>query len=194
MDKSITIDLERELAEAEEDLVKAKERLAELRRQSPKEEVQDYALKGWDGKDARLSSFFGDKKDLILIHNMGTGCAYCTMWADGFNGVVPHLENRAGFVVVSPNDCETQKKFATGRGWKFKMYSAKGTSFNKDLGFENEKGGAQPGVSVFRREPDGKILRVSKAEFGPGDDFCSVWHLFDLLSEGPAGWEPKFKY
>jgi predicted dithiol-disulfide oxidoreductase (DUF899 family) len=194
MDKSTTVDLKRELAEAEEELVKAKERLAELRRQLPKEEVTDYALKGWDGADARLSSFFGDKKDLILIHNMGTGCAYCTMWADGFNGVVHHLEDRAGFVAVSPNDPETQKKFATGRGWKFKMYSAKGTTFNKDMGFENDKGGAQPGVSVFRREPEGKIFRVSKAGFGPGDDFCSVWHLFDLLSEGPAGWEPKFKY
>jgi predicted dithiol-disulfide oxidoreductase (DUF899 family) len=194
MNKGTTIDFERELAEAEEELVKAKERLAELRRQLPKEEVKDYALKAWDGGEARLSRFFGDKKDLILIHNMGTGCSYCTMWADGFNGVFHHLENRAGFVVVSPNDPETQKKFAASRGWKFKMYSAKGTSFNKDMGFENEKGGAQPGVSVFRKEPDGKIFRVSKAEFGPGDDFCAVWHLFDLLAEGPAGWEPKFSY
>lgn len=194
MNKSMTVDLEQELAQAEEEFVKVRERLAELRRQLPKEKVQDYALKGWDGKDARLSCFFGDKNDLILIHNMGTGCAYCTMWADGFNGVLHHLENRAGFVVVSPNDTETQKKFAASRGWKFKMYSAKGTSFNKDMGFENEKGGAQPGVSVFRREGDGRIFRVSKASFGPGDDFCSVWHLFDLLAEGTAGWEPKFKY
>ncbi|MGH8003573.1 MAG: DUF899 family protein [Limisphaerales bacterium] len=194
MNKNTTIGLERELVEAEEEFLKAKERLAGLRRQLPKEEVKDYALKAWDGGEARLSSFFGDKKDLILIHNMGTGCVYCTMWADGFNGVLHHLENRSGFAVISPNDPETQKKFAAGRGWKFKMYSAKGTSFNKNMGFENEKGGAQPGVSVFRKEPDGKIFRVSKAEFGPGDDFCTVWHLFDLLSEGPAGWEPKFKY
>ena len=125
---------------------------------------------------------------------MGTGCANCTMWADGFNGVFHHLENRAGFVVISPNDPETQKKFAASRGWKFKMCSAKGTSFNKDMGFENEKGGAQPGVSVFRKELGGKLFRVSKAPFGPGDDFCAVWHLFDLLAEGTAGWEPKFKY
>lgn len=194
MNKNTTVYLDRELVEAEEELVKAKERLAELRRQLPREEVKDDTLKAWDGGEARLSSFFGDKKDLILIHNMGTGCSYCTMWADGFNGVFHHLENRAGFVVVSPNDCETQKKFALSRGWKFKMYSAKGTSFNKDLGFENEKRGAQPGVSVFRKEPDGKIFRVSKAEFGPGDDFCAVWHLFNLLAEGPAGWEPKFSY
>lgn len=79
MNKNTTVDLDRELVEAEEELVKAKERLALLRRQLPKEEVKDYTLKAWDGGEARLSSFFGDKKDLILIHNMGTGCAYCTM-------------------------------------------------------------------------------------------------------------------
>ncbi len=186
--------LQEELEKAEENLVKAKERLAELRRRQPRQEITDYTFKGWDENQVSLSSFFGDKKDLILIHNMGTGCAYCTMWADGFNGILPHLENRAAVAVISPNDPETQKKFAASRGWKFQMYSSQGTSFNKDMGFENDKGGAQPGVSVFRKGKDGKILRVSYAGFGPGDDFCTVWHLFGLLSDGPAGWEPKFKY
>ena len=50
------------------------------------EVVQDYVLDGWDGP-VRLSELFGDKRDLILIHNMGKGCPSCTMWADGFNGV-----------------------------------------------------------------------------------------------------------
>jgi len=35
---------------------------------------------------------------------------------------------------------------------------------------------------------------VSDASLGPGDDFCSVWHLFNLLPEGPDGWEPQYKY
>ena len=38
------------------------------------------------------------------------------------------------------------------------------------------------------------VVRVSDAELGPGDDFCSVWHLFDLLPEGAAGWRPQFRY
>ncbi len=193
MDRSATIDLKQELAEAEEQLVKAKEKLAGLRRQLSRQEVKDYSFKGWDGREAALSSFFGDKPDLILIHNMGKGCAYCTLWADGFNGVLPHLENRAGFVVISPNDPETQNEFARSRGWKFKMYSSRGTAFNKDMDFENAKGGPEPGVSVFRKE-GGKIFRVSYASFGPGDDFCGVWHLFDLLADGANGWAPKFAY
>jgi predicted dithiol-disulfide oxidoreductase (DUF899 family) len=156
-------------------------------------QVDDYIFKDWDNKDVKLSSLFGSKEDLILIHNMGKRCSHCTMWADGFNGVVDHLQDRAAFVVVSPDSPETQKEFATSRGWKFKMFSAKGTPFNKDMGFEinNEAG---PGVSVFQKTVDGKMLRVAKDEFGPGDLYCIVWHFFDLLPKGDNGWLPKFKY
>lgn len=54
--------------------------------------------------------------------------------------------------------------------------------------------GYQPGVSVFRRNEDGGITRVAKDHFGPGDFYCGVWHLFDLLADGPAGWNPQFEY
>jgi len=40
----------------------------------------------------------------------------------------------------------------------------------------------------------GGIVRVSDASFSPGDDFCSVWHFFDLIPEGAAGWQPKYNY
>jgi len=50
-----------------------------------------------------------------------------------------------------------------------------------------------PDVSVLRRE-NGRTLRVSDAPLSPGDDFCSVWHLFDLMPQGAAGWQPKYTY
>jgi hypothetical protein len=50
-----------------------------------------------------------------------------------------------------------------------------------------------PGVSVFKRNGD-QILRVFDTRFGPCDDFCSNWHLFDLIREGADGWQPKFRY
>ena len=34
------------------------------------------------------------KDDLVVIHNMGASCAYCTLWGDGFNGVYEHLANK----------------------------------------------------------------------------------------------------
>src|SRR5688500_3885659 len=88
--------------EAQEKFIqKEKQKLAELRRQAPRKRVENYALKDSVGGDISLSSLFGNKSELILVHNMGLGCPSCTMWADGFNGLVPHLEDRASFVVES---------------------------------------------------------------------------------------------
>lgn len=185
--------LQKQIFEAEEGLMKLREKIAKLKQKLPREKVKDYSFKTWNRKTVRLSQLFGAKKDLILIHNMGKKCPYCTMWADGFNGVRQHLENRASFAVNSPDPPAVQKKFATGRGWKFRMVSSYGTSFNKDMGFEGEKKDPWPGVSTFYKK-DGKIYRVSLASFGEGDNFCSVWHFFDMLADGRAGWEAKFKY
>ena len=165
-----------------------------MKAKKARESVEDYQLIGWGNKKVRLSSLFGEKDELILVHNMGRGCPYCTMWADGFNGVLPHLEDRAGFAVVSPDPPSVQQKFATGRGWKFKMLSSKGTPFSVDMGYEKKNGMKVPGVSVFKRDKRGEIFRVSKDIFGPGDDYNIVWHFFDLLPGGSKGWEPQFTY
>ncbi len=154
--------------------------------------VQDYQLADGSGP-VRLSQLFGDKKELIVIHNMGASCAYCTLWADGYNGVAEHLANRAAFVVVSPDAPSAQKKFAARRGWRFRMASHQGGDFAEAMGYRSKSGGWLPGVSVFRRDGD-RVLRVSDTALGPHDDFCSVWHLFDMLPDGASGWSPKFKY
>jgi predicted dithiol-disulfide oxidoreductase (DUF899 family) len=162
--------------------------------------VADYEFEGPDGP-VKLSELFGDKTDLFVIHNMGTSCSYCTMWADGFNGVYDHLADRAAFVVSSPNPPIQQAQFAKSRGWRFPMVSHGGGAFARDMGYHRPgadaggdmMGGWYPGVSAFKKTADG-VVRVSDAELGPGDDFCSVWHLFDLLPEGAAGWRPQFRY
>lgn len=187
-------EIDKEIDDLDYQLQDIKAKLAERRRQRPREEVSDYQLLDSEGQEASLSSLFGDRSRLILVHNMGRSCAYCTMWADGFTGLLPHLESRAAFVLTSPDKPETQQEFAQSRGWNFPFYSTRGTSFVADMGFEDEKEGLMPGVSVFTKETDGKIYRVSRAEFGPGDDFCAVWHFFDLLPEGIDGWEAKFSY
>jgi predicted dithiol-disulfide oxidoreductase (DUF899 family) len=183
-----------QIDELEYQLQDLKRKVAELRRQRPHEEVKDYRLLDSAGRGASLSSLFGDRNSLILVHNMGRDCSYCTMWADGFTGLLPHLKSRAAFVVTSPDKPEAQKAFVRARGWNFPVYSTAGTTFTADMGFDDEKEGLMPGVSVFTKEADGTICRVGRAEFGPGDDFCAVWHFFDLLPEGIDGWEPKLNY
>lgn len=190
-------DLKSRVAIARKELETARRKLVALRRRLPPEPVKDYELNSVEGP-VKLSEMFGDKDDLILIHNMGAGCANCTMWADEFNGVADHLQSRAALVLVSPDNPIDQKRFAQERGWRFKMYSAKGTTFVEDMGFHSEEeaflSGYLPGVSAYSRKKDGSIVRVSKEEFGPGDLYCSVWHLFDLLPDGWGSWDPQFDY
>jgi len=153
--------------------------------------VQDYELTNVAGA-VRLSELFGDHEDLILIHNMGVTCSYCTLWADGYNGIHPHVVTRAGFAVSSPDRPTVQKKFAESRGWRFPMVSHAGSTFAADMGYVSAKGGWMPGVSVFRRE-GANILRVSDTGFSPGDDFCTLWHFFDLLPGGVGEWPAAAK-
>ena len=190
-------EFDKELEAAYKELDRAQKRLAELRRQLPHETVSDYELQGPDGP-VNLSALFGEKEDLILVHNMGSGCSYCTLWADNFNGVADHLQDRAAFVLVSPDSPAELQEFARGRGWRFPLYSAADSTFTADMGFQSTAGGFmsgyQPGVSVFRKSGDGGITRVAKDHFGPGDSYCGIWHLFSLLPDGHDGWNPQFAY
>ena len=169
-----------------------RDKMRALQAEIEPEEVADYSFAAAEGP-VRLSALFAGKDTLIVIHNMGRTCPACTMWADGYNGVVPHLESRAAFVVTSPDDPATQAAFAASRGWRFRMVSHQGTDFAEKMGYRGEQGGWMPGISVFKKE-GGRILRVSDQRLGPGDDFCSVYHFLDMLPEGPAGWRPKFSY
>ncbi len=164
----------------------------DVRRRTTPQPVADYTFATARGPK-RLRDLFGSKRDLFVIHNMGTGCPYCTLWADGYSGVYPHLASRAAFVVSSPDPPAVQQRFAKNRGWRFPMVSHQGTTFAEDMGYRTKSGGWLPGVSAFRRRGN-KIVRLADASSEPGDDFCSVWHLFDLLPDGPAGWQPQFRY
>lgn len=168
-------------------------KMRDLQQAVEPEAVDDYEFITGDGP-VRLSQLFGDKDTLIAIHNMGKSCPACTMWADGYNGLVQHLQSRAAFVVTTPDDAKTQAEFAASRGWHFRMVSHQGSDFAADMGYRNpETQGWLPGISVFQRK-DGRIVRVSDQRLGPGDDFCSVYHFFDMIPEGPAGWRPRFAY
>lgn len=154
--------------------------------------VGDYAFQSVHG-EVRLSELFGAHTDLFVVHNMGAHCAYCTLWADGYNGVYSHLASRAAFVVSSPDSPAVQARFARSRRWRFRMVSTRGTSFADDMGYRTPSGNHRPGISVFQKTRKG-VVRVSDAASCPHDDFSAVWHLFDLLPHGVAGWHPRFRY
>lgn len=185
------LDTVNELAGYRRQIAELREKMRKVQQSVEPQAVPDYTFATTEGT-VHLSDLFDGKDSLFVIHNMGASCAYCTLWADGFNGILPHLENRAAFVVSSPDDPAAQRKFKESRGWRFRMVSHKGTKFAADMGYSKDNR-FQPGVSVFRKQ-DGKIVRVSDAGLGPGDDFCALWHFFDLLPEGADGWRPRFSY
>jgi len=169
-----------------------REEMRKVQAEMKPQEVEDYVFQTLEGEKT-LSQLFGGKDDLFIVHNMGTSCAYCTLWADGYNGIYPHLADRAAFVVSSPDAPKVQGAFAAKRGWRFPMVSHKGSTFAADMGYGNARDGFMPGLSVFQRR-DGRIVRVSDTQLGPGDDFCALWHILDMLPEGPGEWQPKFAY
>ena len=90
-------DASEKLAHYRQQIADLRGKMRELQRSIEPEEVNDYEFSTTEGK-VRLSELFGDKEYLFVIHNMGAGCRYCTLWADGFNGILPHIESRAGVV------------------------------------------------------------------------------------------------
>lgn len=178
----------------EAQILELKKKRAELWASQPRQEVRDYVFHRAGGGEAKLSELFGDREDLLLVHNMGRECPYCTLWADGFQSMMPHLESRTAFALVSNDDPETAEAFSKSRGWQFTVLSGSNNPFTQDMGFASEEWGSMPGVSAFHKERDGRIVRTAYTFFGPGDDFCPAWHFFDLLEGGAKGWEPQLKY
>lgn len=174
----------------EKQIQELKEELAKARAAVAPEPVEDFVFRALEGP-VRLSSLFAGKPDLILVHNMGRGCPYCTLWADGLSGFTRHLTQRAGFVVVSPDSPEEQARLARERCWQFAMVQDADKRFSAALGAYTEKEGWWPGISGFHRDSNGAIWRTGYAEFGPGDDFCGVWPAMELLRDGAKGWEPS---
>ncbi len=189
-------DARREIEALEKELMDGAARLAELRRAQPQEAVEDYVLRSATG-DVHLSEAFGDQRDLVVVHNMGRSCPYCTMWADGFNGMLSHLEDRAAFVLVSPDAPDAQTVFAESRGWRFRMLSAAESSFTADMGYAIEREGRwwmMPGFSTFRKNDDGSLVRIAHGPFCPGDLYNAAFHLFGHLDGGLGDWQAKFTY
>lgn len=106
------------------------------------------------------------------------------MWADGFRSMYTYIEQRAAFIVVSPDKPETQKTNKEKRGWKFRMATYGDSTLAKDMGFSQEKDGKTfylPGFSVFRKDAKGGITRIGWDFFGPGDDYNCVFSFFRHL-------------
>lgn len=180
-----------EAEELEREIMEKAERLAALRQAEPVVEVEDYAFRTPDG-EVRLSGLFGGRERLLMIHNMGQGCRYCTLWADGINGVLHHLEDAMAVALVSKDPPEVQRRMALDRGWKFRTASHGGDRYMAEQCAMGDHAN-YPGAAIYQRKDD-KIMRFSRTSFGPGDLYSPMWHFLGLAGLGMSDWTPQYHY
>jgi predicted dithiol-disulfide oxidoreductase (DUF899 family) len=211
-------DLRQELVDAEIALKDQCEAVAGLRRRLRADTpVPDYVL--LEGprdlgagdeplRSVQLSGLFEEpQQPLMLMHFMygkkqTKPCPMCTMWADGYDGVVPHLAQKMSFAVLIAGDVGAFRAFARERGWRnLRVLSAGESTIKTDLGFEDADGAQEPGVSVFTLGPNGQTYHFYSggAMFGDGqfrgmDLLSPVWHFLDLTPQGRGDWLPSLTY
>lgn len=180
-----------EISAIEKQLFELTTKLNELRKTHSGNEIENYTFATLDG-EVDLLDLFGDNDRLLVIHNMGQGCRYCTLWADGFNGFLPHLESAMSVVLVSKDSPEVQRRFANSRGWRFRLASHAGGQYIQDQNVMPDEQNA-PGAVVYERNGS-RIIRKNAAVFGPGDLYCSIWNLLGMAGFDAGNWTPQYNY
>jgi predicted dithiol-disulfide oxidoreductase (DUF899 family) len=208
-----------ELRLAEIELMRQRERVAELRRHLPEgAPVQNYQLeegpRDLNAGDAplhavRLSELFtSPNRSLIIYHFMygkkqSKACPMCTAWLDGANGVAHHLAQNLDFAVVAAADIATLRAYGRARGWdKLRLVSAGNSTFKYDLGSEDPEGHQDSTISVFTRDAKGDVRHFYTAHPRMATDISErgidllapVWHFMDLTPEGRGNWYASLAY
>ena len=140
------------ITELEQNIGELIAELNALRKTNPGTPVPNYTFATLTSQ-VTLLELFGGKDKLLAIHNMGQGCRYCTLWADGFNGLLPHLESALSVVLLSKDPPEVQRRFANARGWRFRLASHGGGVYMREQSVVNEEYN-YPGAVVYERDGD----------------------------------------
>jgi predicted dithiol-disulfide oxidoreductase (DUF899 family) len=214
MEKHEVVSREKWIAAREQLLAKEKEftrlrdQLSERRRALPWERVEkDYVFEGPKGKET-LAQVFDGRSQLVVYHFMfapeaEVPCKSCSFWADNFNGIIAHLNQRdVTFVAISRAPLPKLQAFAKRLGWSFKWLSSGGNDFNYDYNVsfrpgDAGKGGASynykptettmadlPGISVFSRDAEGQVFHTYSCYARGLDMMNTAYHYLDLVPKG----------
>jgi len=192
------------LIEAEWDLRNHIEKVAAMRRALPKGAVmKDYTFDAPDGKKMTLADLAADGRSVIIYHLMFTDkdpepWSMCASFVDTQNAIGKHLAQRLNFAVIAKAPIEKIDAYAKKRGWNnIRFLSSANNDFAMEMQMEYPawvpECEALPGLSVFRKDDDGKVRHVysSTADFAPHtqrgmDLMAPLWHFLDLTPEGRA--------
>src|SRR5260221_5548740 len=127
-----------ELLKDEKDLTRRSDELARRRQELPWVRVdKQYRFETAEGS-APLADLFRGRSQLLVYHFMfgpeyTAGCPSCSSIADGFNGIVVHLENHdVAFSAVSRAPLVKLEAYKKRMGGGFPSASSPGGEFNFD--------------------------------------------------------------
>lgn len=180
-----------EIAKLEKEIFDLTKKLESMRKEATPKAVPNYKFKTLTGETSLLE-MFGNKETLFVIHNMGQGCRYCTLWGDGLNPFVSHLESTFAVAMVSKDSPELQRTFANSRGWRFSMASHGGGAYITEQSVMEGQNNF-PGIVCYVRKGN-EVFRKNSSVFGPSDQFCSIWSVVSLAGFDEESWIPQYNY
>jgi predicted dithiol-disulfide oxidoreductase (DUF899 family) len=194
----------------EKEFTQLRDQLSHARRDLPWVRVdkdKDYVFDGAGGKQT-LAELFAGRQQLIVYHLMfdpswEEACSRCSFWADNFNGVLVHLNQRdVSLVAISRAPFAKLAAFQKRMGWSFNWVSSFANDFNHDyhVSFAPEQiargeviynyrlvknsMSERPGISVFYKDPGGTIFHTYSC-YARGLDMLNVaYHYLDLTPKG----------
>lgn len=192
----------------EKALTRQGDELSRAVRDLPWESVtKDYVFDGAAGRQT-LSDLFDGRSQLVVYHFMfhpddKAGCPHCSLRADGFNGIIPHLNQRdVTMVVVSRAPYEKLAAYRQRMGWSFPWVSSGGSDFNRDylVSFTPEEKAAKrafynytlcdpealerEGHSIFYKDEGGAVFHTYSCYHRGNDKLNLHYHYLDLVPRG----------
>lgn len=202
------IEARKELLKKEKEFTVLRDQLSQQRRDLPWVQVnKEYVFDGPNGKQP-LSELFDGRSQLIVYHLMydstwDAACPSCSFWADNFNDINVHLNQRdVTMIAISKAPYSKIDAYKKRMGWDFKWVSSFDTDFNRDYyvsftseELEKKKGfynftiqdptvSELPGVSVFYKDPSGKIFHTYSAYARGIDVLNNTYNYLDLVPKG----------
>jgi predicted dithiol-disulfide oxidoreductase (DUF899 family) len=195
----------------EKQFTRLRAQMSEQLRKLPWEAVtKDYVFVGANGKQT-LSELFDGRNQLIVYHFMfgpddDAGCPHCSFWADNFNEIIVHLNQRdVTMIAVSRAPHGKLAAYEKRMGWNFKWVSSSDTDFNFDYqasfkpedlakkevfyGYAMQKplaadASEREGVSVFYKDPKGNVFHTYSTYARGIDIVNTAYHYLDMVPKG----------
>jgi predicted dithiol-disulfide oxidoreductase (DUF899 family) len=202
------IEARKKLLTKEKQLTRLADKLAKERRALPWEAItKECVFEGPNGRET-LAQLFDGRSQLVVYHFMfgpdwDAGCPHCSRWADNFNGIIAHLNQRdVTMIAVSRAPYAKLAAYRQRMGWSFKWVSSFGSDFNFDFHVsftpeemakkkafynfkvQNPDAPEREGVSVFARDAKGRVFRTYST-FARGIEALNLdYKYLDVVPKG----------